>query len=126
VLTRSTLALSSIATTSGVLRAIERFFESVVVAWQTSDAKAALIAALTPPQPNDGHRVRMAGWAMLGAAGTRILLVGIDGLVRPPISGIGWIAAVPLALACIARPKAVLAAWNSARISMGRRGLESD
>lgn len=118
---QSSPELSSIATGSRLLGSIERFFESVVAAWETSAAKGGLLAALTSSQSRDGHLVRMAGWTTLGAAGSHVLLVGIDDLVRPAMAGLGWFAAFPLAIACIWKPQAVVVAWNSSRIWKGKK-----
>ena len=120
VQTQSSPALSSIVTDSRLLGSIERFFESVLAAYHNSAATAGLLAALTPSQPRDGHWVRMAGWMALSAVSVHVLLVGIEGLVRPPIAGIGWLAAVPLAIACIWKPEAAVTAWRGSRISKGR------
>ena len=100
---------------SWLISAIERFFESVIEAWQTSAVKSRLAAAVASSRSRGGHAVQLAGWAALGAAATHIGLVGIGQLMNPPMAGMGWIAAVPFAVACIWKPEAVVAAWRASR-----------
>lgn len=96
--------VTPIADGSRLLQAIERLFE------RAAGARAGVLArALNWSEGVEGTRVRLAGWLMLGAATTHVSLTGTD-------VGLGWIAAIPVTLACICRPLSVLAAWKSSRL----------
>lgn len=102
---------------SRLLRTIERFFERAAVAWHDSAITVGLGTLLNTAFSLDVHRVRLMGWIAFMAATTHIVLVGIDALVAHTAAGLGWVAALPFALACMSRPEAVLAAWHNRRFS---------
>lgn len=105
---------------SWIARTVERCFNLVPFAWRTSATRAWLEASLGTPHSRVAESVRLAGWAGLSAIIVHVLLVGIGDLLQPPMGGLIWLAAVPLALACIRAPQAVLAAWNSSRLFTDR------
>jgi len=102
----------TVADRSRLLQAFEQLFERSVRAWQASATRTRVEKTLNAAPP--AARVRLAGWMGFGAAATHIWLVGIAA------AGVGWIAAVPFALACIWRPEAILAASKASRLRRGR------
>ena len=115
---------AAIASRSRLLRMLEQFFEGVLAAWRSSAMRARGAAIVRGPGTGAPHFVRMGGWAALSAAVVHIALTGVESLFAPPMSGVGWIAVIPLAVVCIIRPDAVVVAWNDSRRRMGQRPTE--
>ena len=107
--------VATLADRSSLFRTIDRCFERVTVAWRKSVIGVRLDTILHGASNLDAQRVRLIGWTAFMAATTHIMLIGIDALVADTAGGLGWVAALPFALACICRPEAVVAAWQSRR-----------
>ena len=107
--------VATLADRSSLFHTIDRFFERITVAWRKSVIAVRLGTILHVASNLDAQRVRLIGWTAFMAATTHIVLVGIDVLVADTAAGLGWVAALPFALACICRPEAVIAAWQSRR-----------
>ena len=110
---------------SWLFRSLERCFQLVVTAWETSAVWMGLSACFGDPRIGPSQRVRLVGCGVLSAATVHILLVGFDYLVKPPMVGLGWIIAVPLALVCISWPRTVVRALASSRVLRGRMSSDS-
>jgi hypothetical protein len=107
---------------SGLVRGVEHFFEGTVRAWRSSSVRTGLIALVGGLPPTTTDVVRFIGWVALSASVTHIALVGFARLLAPPLSGVGWLLAVPLAVVCIARPDAAADAWIRVRRHGSRLG----
>ena len=106
---------AAIAGNSWLFRTIERFFEVAILAWGTSGTRAGLVGIAGGPQASAPRLVRLGGAAALSATVVHVALIGLESLLAPPLSGLGWVAAVPPAILCIARPDVIVAAWDRSR-----------
>lgn len=114
-------AAADIVGASRLFRGLERCLELLVIAWEASAIRTRLVACFDDASRESSQRVRLIGCAVLSAASVHIALVGIDYLMRPPMVGLGWIVAVPLAVVCIGWPRATVRALASSRVLRSRR-----
>ena len=106
----------SLANDSVLLRTIEHVFQRTVADWRDVTTRHRVRAVVDGALAPTAHRVRVASWLALSAATTHAVLVGISALAAPPAAGLGWIAIVPFAAACILKPQAVIASWQARRL----------
>ena len=109
-------AVVPLANDSILLQTIEHIFQIMALGWRAVTSRHRVRAILDGPFAPAADRVRLGGWLVLSAATTHVLLVGISDLVAPPAAGLGWVAVVPFAAACILKPQAVIAAWQARRL----------
>lgn len=102
----------AVVDSSRLIQAVQHFVRATGEAWRTSLTRAVLRRLFSEHLEDRVHAVWLAGWMGLGAIVTRVMLAGLDRLLDPPILGIGWLAAAPLTVICIAKPAAVAAAWE--------------
>ncbi len=118
-------AAAAVVSGSWLLRTLERLFQLVPAAWEASAARSTLATLFWGPGTTVSQSLRMAGWALLSATTVHLLLVGVRDLLKPPMTGVIWIVAIPLALALVCLPDAFVAAWRSSRTLRGRSGDSS-
>jgi hypothetical protein len=110
---------------SWLFRGLERCFELIAIAWETSAVWMGFVACFGESKIGPSQRVRLVGCAVLSAAAVHILLVGFGYLLEPPMVGLGWIVAVPLAGVCIGWPQVTVRALESSRVWRGHGGSGS-
>lgn len=108
-------AAVGIANGGVLVRMIDRLFRMAGEGWRTAWLRAAINRVPSGDLSDREHAVWLGGWVALSAIATRILLVGLDGLLDPPPLGLGWLAAAPFAVACVVKPAAVVTAWRQWR-----------
>lgn len=104
--------LSRVVENSRIVRIVDGFFEATSAAWRRSRVCRAGAALVTYAAPTGESVAVLVGWMMLSAITTRIMILGVP-TPGDPLSGAGWLAATPFALACILRPRKAAAAWNA-------------
>ena len=103
---------------SRLLGAIERGFDLAAVAWHASLARNAITwLRQSAARQRQAELIRLAGWFVLSAAATHVVLIGPRSLMVPWGSGLGWWVAMAMGVAGICRPEAVVAAWFRSRLA---------
>ena len=92
-----------------------------MIAWGTSTARVLFVALCTESRRDPSQGVRLVSVAVLSAAIVHVLLVGIDSLLRPPMTGLVWVVTIPVAFAAMCLPGAVVRAWHLSRTSGSRK-----
>lgn len=105
---------------SWLLRAIERWFESVVIGWRGSSSRYWIERTFLGSRSAEA-RVATVGWIAVSASATHVALVGFDTLLGTPGTGIGWLAVLLLAGVCLRKPQSVAEALAWSGLFKSRR-----
>jgi hypothetical protein len=95
---------------SRLVRVAEATAAVVSEAWWRSSLRRR-ITAFIGPAGDPATRVRLAGWAAIGATVTHLLLLGAAASVTSLSSILGWFGLLAAAAICVRYPHAVMAAW---------------
>lgn len=105
---------------SWLLRAIERWFELVVIGWRGSSSRQWMERTFLGSRSAEA-RVATVGWIAFCASATHVALVGFGTLLGAPGTGVGWLAVLLLAGVCIHKPRSVAAALAWSGLFKSRR-----
>ena len=114
-------AATAIVADSWLPRLLERCGDVLVIAWGGSGVRALFVALFSGSQRDPSQVVRLVSVAVLCAAIVHVLLVGVDGLLTPPMTGLVWVVAMPVAFAIVCLPGAAVRAWHLSRTFGGRK-----
>jgi hypothetical protein len=104
---------------------LERCIELIAIAWGRSAVGVIVAAVFRDSEIIPAQRLRLIGCAVLSASVVHCLLVGVGELLKPPMGGLMWCAAIPLSLVCIGLPRQCLEAWKKSRAFGSGRGSVS-
>jgi hypothetical protein len=113
-------AATAIIADSWFPRLLARGAAVIVIAWGRSAARALFLALSSESRRDPSQGVRLVSVAVLCAAIVHVLLVGVEALLRPPMTGLLWVLAIPVAFVTVCLPGPAVRAWHLSR-TFGRR-----